>query len=276
MLLLRGRLGGVARIIFDFDLLRFNTTGFVRSSSPYHPRGAPIFPVRQKSKCTKEIERQSAHDVSNEKRVHSLKSVVVSLSLNGSGVAAVGEVKWQQTPERAATETEYWRCGCAPERETAEKVRWHQTPERESAEEVGWQQTPEREPAAKVCGSRRRSTRSPRRRSGGAGARRSARPPRICVAANAGARARRGGVWQQTPERAAAETEQWRCGCAPEREATGKVCGSKRQSVSPPGRCVAAEVGARGHRDGEVEVRVRAGARDRREGVAANAGARDR
>ena len=30
-------------IICDFDLLRFNTTGFMRSSSPYHPHGAPIF-----------------------------------------------------------------------------------------------------------------------------------------------------------------------------------------------------------------------------------------
>ena len=35
-------------IIFDYDLMHFNTTGFVRSSSPYHPHGAPIFPVRQK------------------------------------------------------------------------------------------------------------------------------------------------------------------------------------------------------------------------------------
>jgi len=41
-------------IIFDFDLLCFNTTGFVRSSSPYHPRGVPIFPVRQRSNRTKE------------------------------------------------------------------------------------------------------------------------------------------------------------------------------------------------------------------------------
>jgi len=40
--------GGWSEIIFDCDPMRFNTTGFVRSSSPYHPRGAPIFPVRQK------------------------------------------------------------------------------------------------------------------------------------------------------------------------------------------------------------------------------------
>jgi len=44
----RGRLGVLEWIIFDYDLMRFNTTGFMRSSSPYHPHGAPIFPVRQK------------------------------------------------------------------------------------------------------------------------------------------------------------------------------------------------------------------------------------
>jgi len=44
-----GREVGLWReIIFDFDLLHFNTTGFVRSSSPYHPRGVPIFPVLPK------------------------------------------------------------------------------------------------------------------------------------------------------------------------------------------------------------------------------------
>jgi len=48
VVVVRGQLWGGVRIIFDYDLMRFNTTGFVRSSSPYHPHGAPIFPVRQK------------------------------------------------------------------------------------------------------------------------------------------------------------------------------------------------------------------------------------
>ena len=100
-----GREIGLRReIIFDYDLMRFNTTGFVRSSSPYHPHGAPTFPSAKRSKRTKEIERQSAHDLSNEKRVHSLKSVVVSLSLNCTEAAAVGEVEWQQTPKREPAE----------------------------------------------------------------------------------------------------------------------------------------------------------------------------
>jgi len=38
--------------------------------------------------------------------INSLKSVVVSLSLGGAGVAAAGEVGWQRTPERATAETE--------------------------------------------------------------------------------------------------------------------------------------------------------------------------
>jgi len=38
---------GLSReIIFDFDLSRFNATGFVRSSSLYRPRGVSIFPDR--------------------------------------------------------------------------------------------------------------------------------------------------------------------------------------------------------------------------------------
>jgi len=45
-------------IIFDFDLSRFNTTGFVRSSSPYHPRGVSIFPDRRRSIHTKERNKQ--------------------------------------------------------------------------------------------------------------------------------------------------------------------------------------------------------------------------
>jgi len=50
-----------------------------------------------------------------------------------------------------------------------------------------------------------------------------ARARQEVVAANAVARARREGVWQQTRERAVAETEEWRCGCAPERETAEKV-----------------------------------------------------
>ena len=45
-------------IIFDFDLSCFNTTGFVRSSSPYHPCGASIFPDCQRSIRTKEKNKQ--------------------------------------------------------------------------------------------------------------------------------------------------------------------------------------------------------------------------
>ena len=45
-------------IIFDFDLSRFNTTGFVRSSSPYCPRGVSIFPDRRRSIRTKEKNKQ--------------------------------------------------------------------------------------------------------------------------------------------------------------------------------------------------------------------------
>ena len=45
-------------IIFDFDLSRFNTTGFVRSSSPYRPRGVSIFPDRRRSIRTKERNKQ--------------------------------------------------------------------------------------------------------------------------------------------------------------------------------------------------------------------------
>ena len=78
--------------------------------------------------------------------------------------------------------------------ETAEKVRWYQTQECEPTEEVGWQQTSERETTEEVCGNTRRSTWLPRRSSGGAGARRSVRLPRMCVAAKAGARAHRGDV----------------------------------------------------------------------------------
>ena len=38
-------------IIFDCDLMCFDTSGLVHSSSPYHPRGAPIFPCyRRKSR----------------------------------------------------------------------------------------------------------------------------------------------------------------------------------------------------------------------------------
>jgi len=44
--------------IFDFDLLRFNTTGFVRSSSPYRPHGVSIFPDRQRSIHTKKRKKQ--------------------------------------------------------------------------------------------------------------------------------------------------------------------------------------------------------------------------
>jgi len=66
--------------------------------------GLPSIPSAKRSKRTKEIERQSTHDVSNEKRVHSLNSVVVSLSLNGTEVAAVGEVEKQQTPKREPAE----------------------------------------------------------------------------------------------------------------------------------------------------------------------------
>jgi len=46
------------RRIFDFDLSRFNTTGFMRSSSPYHPHGASIFPDCRRSICTKEKNKQ--------------------------------------------------------------------------------------------------------------------------------------------------------------------------------------------------------------------------
>jgi len=59
--------------------------------------GLPSFPSTKRSKHTKEIERQSTHDVSNKKQVHSLKSVVVSLSLNGAEAATIGEVEKQQT-----------------------------------------------------------------------------------------------------------------------------------------------------------------------------------
>jgi len=45
-------------IIFDFDLSRFNTTGFVRSYSPYRPRGVSIFPDRRRSMHTKERNKQ--------------------------------------------------------------------------------------------------------------------------------------------------------------------------------------------------------------------------
>ena len=66
--------------------------------------GLPSFPSAKRSKHTKEIERQRAHDVSNEKRVHSLNSVVVSLSLNGAEAAAVGEVEKEQMPKREPAE----------------------------------------------------------------------------------------------------------------------------------------------------------------------------
>ena len=44
-------------ILFDFDLSRFNTIGFMRSSSPYHPHGVSIFPDRRRSIRTKEKEQ---------------------------------------------------------------------------------------------------------------------------------------------------------------------------------------------------------------------------
>jgi len=66
--------------------------------------GLPSFPSAKRSKRTKEIERQIEHDVSNEKRVHSFKSVMVSLSLNSAEAAAVGEVEKQQTPKREPAE----------------------------------------------------------------------------------------------------------------------------------------------------------------------------
>jgi len=47
-------IGRWREIIFDFDLSRFNTTGFVRSSSPYRPRGVSIFPDRRRNIHTKE------------------------------------------------------------------------------------------------------------------------------------------------------------------------------------------------------------------------------
>ena len=57
VVVVRGQLWGGVRIIFDYDLMRFNTTGFVRSSSPYHPRGASIFPDHRRSIRTKEKEQ---------------------------------------------------------------------------------------------------------------------------------------------------------------------------------------------------------------------------
>ena len=124
---------------------------------------------------------------------------MVSLSLNGTEVAAVGEVEKQPMAEREPDE-KVWQQ--TPERETAEKV-WQQPLERAAVEQVGWQPTPEREPAEKVCGSHHQS----------------ASPSTRCVAANAGARGHReGGVaanararacrvggWQPTPERATAK-----------------------------------------------------------------------
>jgi len=62
--------------------------------------GLPSFLSAKRSKHTKELKRQSAYDISNEKRVHSLKSVLVSSSLNGTEAAAFGEVEKQQTPKR--------------------------------------------------------------------------------------------------------------------------------------------------------------------------------
>ena len=130
---------------------------------------------------------------------------------------------WQHTPESADTEMEQWRCGYVPECETTRNVCGSKRqsvslPRRYMAADAGarashegvWQQMLEREPALKVCGSRRWSARWPRRRSRGAGANQSTRPPRMCVAANAGVRARQGGVWQQMLE------------CEP----AAKVCGS--------------------------------------------------
>jgi len=38
-----GRLGVLEWLIFDFDQMCVDTTGLMRSSSPYHPHGAPIF-----------------------------------------------------------------------------------------------------------------------------------------------------------------------------------------------------------------------------------------
>ena len=54
----RGRLGVLEWILFDFDLSRFNTTGFVRSSSLYRPHGVSIFPDRRRSMRTKEKNKQ--------------------------------------------------------------------------------------------------------------------------------------------------------------------------------------------------------------------------
>jgi len=51
-------------IIFDYDLMRFDTTGLVRSSSPYHPRGAPIFP------CTAEGKQERKHKRNQIKKKH--------------------------------------------------------------------------------------------------------------------------------------------------------------------------------------------------------------
>jgi len=69
------------------------------------------------------------------------------------------------------------------------------------------------------------------------------------------------------PDRMVAETELWRCGCVLERKTSENVCGSKRQSASLLGRCVAADARACSCRNGAVEVRVRTGARDCQEYV---------
>jgi len=70
------------------------------------------------------------------------------------------------------------------------------------------------------------------------------------VAADAGVRTRRKGVWQLTLECTVAKMEVWRCGCTLESETTENLCGSKGQNVSPLRRYVAADAGAQAHREG--------------------------
>jgi len=61
----RGRLGVLEWIIFDFNLSPFNTTGFVRSSLPYRPRGVSIFPDRRRGIHTKKKNKQDRNQDRN-------------------------------------------------------------------------------------------------------------------------------------------------------------------------------------------------------------------
>jgi len=75
-------------IIFDFDLSHFNTTGFVRSSSPYRPGGVSIFSDRRRSIHTKERSKQDRNQGS-QRMTQNRKTRKRSNSTKGKPIASV-------------------------------------------------------------------------------------------------------------------------------------------------------------------------------------------